>query len=838
MENNWADGYTEDEYEAERDEIRALGEYLLGNPAFANKKFIILNWEGDNAMYYSSNKRKVWDYFTAWIKSRAEGVKLARQSFPSSKAHLFSGLEFNTVKGIRTGQACGTPVADPIHNDTLKNRCVIDFVAPYVEVDYYSYSAWSTVAIKANEPNADLKKAMKDDLEFALAKVRARRPEVTAHNFILGEFGFDRTQHGECYVANFVNEVFDAFEGSDSFPVSYIIFWQIVDNARSYGSQGGHFGLFRVRDNALNLTLPGETFKKRLAGQQVPIYNGCPRIRQYPPVWGVLNQQGTTDFYLNPDPLVSIYTPNCCQSTDSPFSRTGNTVHFAQNVGELQLPRENETGWQESETQINFSFPPARRPGYAHIYVTDARGIDSNAQGIILTCPNCPQINAPCGIQEVQYLTSRIESSQVISIPGSSFSPSGNTVIIEQRETSVKSRRWLLSREQLMFESHLQIDVRLPNDLATDRETIIYVADAKGHESSEIPIYISGPCQECRPQFRTCQPIVDENGGNFAAGTLASIMGRFPLSGNKVILEQVDQQYRVYQYTISQGSPEWIETDSRIRFKLPSSLFAGRALFYIVDSKGRETSAKELTISPSGVINVSAANYRGPMLAAESIAAAFGTAMATTTQSAVSSPLPTELDGTRIIIKDSVGVERAAPLFFVSPAQINFQLPAGLATGTATATVMSGFGSSSVGSIQIVDIAPGLFSAESTGKGFAAAVVLRVSADGTLIYEPAVVFDQTQNKFLGVPIDLSNPREQVFLILFGTGLRARSSLAAVTASVGGVNCEVIYAGPQNDFVGLDQINVRLLPSLIGRGEVGVLVTVDGQQTNILRIKTK
>jgi uncharacterized protein (TIGR03437 family) len=212
--------------------------------------------------------------------------------------------------------------------------------------------------------------------------------------------------------------------------------------------------------------------------------------------------------------------------------------------------------------------------------------------------------------------------------------------------------------------------------------------------------------------------------------------------------------------------------------------------------------------------------------------------MATTTQSAGSRPLPTELDGTRIIIKDSAGIERVAPLFFVSPTQINYQLPAGLATGSATATVMSGFGSSSVGTIQIVDIAPGLFSAESTGKGFAAAVALRVKDDGTLIYEPVVIFDQTQNKFLAVPIDLSQPREQVFLILFGTGLRARSSLAAVTAAVGGMNCEVIYAGPQNDFVGLDQINVRLLPSLIGKGEVDVAVTVDGQTTNVLKVKVK
>lgn len=62
---NWADGYTATEYETEREEIRRLGEYLLGNPAFAGKSFILLNWEGDNAVSLWANKRNVWDYYVA-----------------------------------------------------------------------------------------------------------------------------------------------------------------------------------------------------------------------------------------------------------------------------------------------------------------------------------------------------------------------------------------------------------------------------------------------------------------------------------------------------------------------------------------------------------------------------------------------------------------------------------------------------------------------------------------------------------------------------------------------------------------------------------------------------
>lgn len=65
------------------------------------------------------------------------------------------------------------------------------------------------------------------------------------------------------------------------------------------------------------------------------------------------------------------------------------------------------------------------------------------------------------------------------------------------------------------------------------------------------------------------------------------------------------------------------------------------------------------------VTSVSAASFLGQTLAAESIVAAFGAGLATTTEFANTIPLPTSLAGTQVLIKDSAGVERPAPLFFV-----------------------------------------------------------------------------------------------------------------------------------------------------------------------------
>jgi uncharacterized protein (TIGR03437 family) len=78
--------------------------------------------------------------------------------------------------------------------------------------------------------------------------------------------------------------------------------------------------------------------------------------------------------------------------------------------------------------------------------------------------------------------------------------------------------------------------------------------------------------------------------------------------------------------------------------------------------------------------------------------------------------------------------------------------------------------------------------------------------------------------------------EPVYLSFYGTGIRNRRSLAGVTATIGGQPVSVLYAGPQSDLPGLDQINIGPLPpSLQGRGELDLAILVDGQEANRVRI---
>jgi len=235
--------------------------------------------------------------------------------------------------------------------------------------------------------------------------------------------------------------------------------------------------------------------------------------------------------------------------------------------------------------------------------------------------------------------------------------------------------------------------------------------------------------------------------------------------------------------------------------------------------------------------SVSAASYLRVGLARESIVAMFGSGLANTTEGATSIPLPLSLAGVSIKVRDNRGSERDAPLFYVSPTQVNYQIPEGVFAGDATATVSRGGEAISVETINIADVAPGLFSADASGKGVAAGVALRVKTDSQG-YEMIATYDQTQNKFVAIPIDLGPESDQVFLSLFGTGWRFRSSEAAVKVTVGGVDVPVLYVGSQPTFAGLDQLNVQLPRTLAGKGEVDLVMTVDGKVANTTRINVK
>jgi uncharacterized protein (TIGR03437 family) len=230
--------------------------------------------------------------------------------------------------------------------------------------------------------------------------------------------------------------------------------------------------------------------------------------------------------------------------------------------------------------------------------------------------------------------------------------------------------------------------------------------------------------------------------------------------------------------------------------------------------------------------NVSAASFASGPAAPESIVSALGFDLAIAPLSAASQPAPTILGGTTVTVVDSAGASRPAPLFYVSPGQVNYEVPAGTALGVATVTVTSGDGTVSIAPLEIAAVAPSIFTLNATG--LAAAYALRLSG-GNQTYESVYQVSST-NSVIPLPIDLGPSGDQVYLLLYGTGLRGASN---VSTTIGGTAVPVIFAGAQGQFAGEDQVNVGPIPrSLAGSGNIAVILTADGHAASSVSVTIK
>jgi uncharacterized protein (TIGR03437 family) len=226
-------------------------------------------------------------------------------------------------------------------------------------------------------------------------------------------------------------------------------------------------------------------------------------------------------------------------------------------------------------------------------------------------------------------------------------------------------------------------------------------------------------------------------------------------------------------------------------------------------------------IASNGIGN--AASY-APRISPGALASIFGTGFGTSTFVA-DDPWPTST--TNFVSVQVNGV--AAPLYYVSPGQINFQVPwATPTTGTVNVAVVVNGGTSNIAAVPVATAAPGLFVLPS---GQAA------------VLNP----DYSIN-------DPSNPVKAgatIFAYLTGSGPvspavkdgvpASTTSLVYVQASnsatIGNQPATVSFAGLAPGFVGLVQMNI-VVPTGLAPGTYPLSVTIDGQTSNAAPITVK
>src|ERR1035438_257110 len=228
--------------------------------------------------------------------------------------------------------------------------------------------------------------------------------------------------------------------------------------------------------------------------------------------------------------------------------------------------------------------------------------------------------------------------------------------------------------------------------------------------------------------------------------------------------------------------------------------------------------AQTPAITAAGV--VSSASYAQGAVAPGSIISIFGTDLAGSEYPASMVPLPSNLGGTQVIIGGF-----AAPLFYVSPTQINAQIPwQAPASGTLSIQVLRNSVGSALVSMPATALSPGLYTMNSNGAG-----TVVISNTSTLV--------QPTGSISGVTSRPANPGEYITIYCTGLGPVSNTPLSGAVASgqllsatstspvvtIDGITVPVIFSGLTPGSVGLYQINVQVPSAVPGGSEVPVVV---------------
>jgi uncharacterized protein (TIGR03437 family) len=232
------------------------------------------------------------------------------------------------------------------------------------------------------------------------------------------------------------------------------------------------------------------------------------------------------------------------------------------------------------------------------------------------------------------------------------------------------------------------------------------------------------------------------------------------------------------------------------------------------------------TINLNGIVNAASL---GPItggvsfnpVALGSIVTIFGSNLASETKSADTVPLPTVLAGTSVLLSKN-GAETAAPLYFVSPNQINFQAPA---TGMGQIIIRRGDERSDITPVAVGDTGLGIFTLDGSGCG--RAVVANVGADGSWSLntpansaapgQPIIVLANGMGGYYLPPSGAPTPLSPLYPAFPDVALPPFGYLASsIKSLIAGNFVDVLFSGKAPGMIGVDQANI-LLPADVVNG---------------------
>ncbi len=228
-------------------------------------------------------------------------------------------------------------------------------------------------------------------------------------------------------------------------------------------------------------------------------------------------------------------------------------------------------------------------------------------------------------------------------------------------------------------------------------------------------------------------------------------------------------------------------------------------------------------IAPAGVANAAGVTPQNAV-APGSVVSIFGASLANSVVVGPDSPLPQTLGGVTVRIGDLL-----LPVFFVSPTQINVQLPPDLGLGDQTITVSLQGQPDVKGPFTAARNAPGLFQQSINGVSFG--VVLHEDGSAVTADSPAKAGELLTAYGTGLG-PTNTPRPEGFAVPASPPYLLSD---AVTVQVGdfSVPAENAFAAPGR--VGIDAVQFRLGSGAPAGVNADMHITVNGQDSNTVTL---
>ena len=221
-------------------------------------------------------------------------------------------------------------------------------------------------------------------------------------------------------------------------------------------------------------------------------------------------------------------------------------------------------------------------------------------------------------------------------------------------------------------------------------------------------------------------------------------------------------------------------------------------------------------VAPTGVRNA-AADLPDPGVAGGLIAI-YGGSLAKTYEAGTSNPLAQTLGGTVVLVED-----RLLPLIYVSPDQINAQLPGDLEPGEYKLTVRTDGMPDVTSTFPVVRNAPGLFVNMVDTKPYAVAL----HEDGSPVTPESPAKRSELISLIGTGFGPYNRRVVDGFVTPATP--AATLVDPVEVIVGGVSLQPTFAGAAPGLTGMTATRLRV--GQAGSGSVEVKVVVNGKDSN-------